>query len=329
MARKFKTLDLFSGIGGFAYALKSVSKVVAYCEKSVDCHQVLEHNMSMNRIPRAKIFNDVQSLLAKELPKGITMITAGFPCQDISAANPKGKGIHGERSGLVKHVLRLVDDLPTVTHVFLENSPFIKTRGLDELTRMFASRDFTCKWTIVGCDEVGAPMQRKRWFFIATRNLGNNVRSFAKTIPIFQHNWKKEPVPRLVPRDSGYYENLHCLQMLGNSVVPQCVQSAFNSLVGEEFERVDPIVVNIELRDGKTIYKRHQWASPSLIWRRCVLSQRAARTLANQLFYDVKTHAQLPLQYRYHPHISKIYGINPLWVEWLMGYPKNYTNIIP
>ena len=326
MSRKFKTLDLFSGIGGFAYALKSISNVVAYCEKSADCRSVLENNMSMKRIPRAKIFNDVQSLLAKELPKGITMITAGFPCQDISAANPKGKGIHGERSGLVKHVLRLLDELPTVTHVFLENSPFIKTRGLDELTKMFISRAFTCKWTIVGCDEVGAPMRRKRWFCVATRNVGSHVRFFSKSIPIFHHDWKKEPVGRLVPKDLGYRNNLHRLEMLGNGVVPQCVQWALNYLfVGLEVERVDPIYVNIQLMDGKTIYKRHQWASPSLIWRRCVLSQRAARTIANQIFYDVKTLAQLPSQHRHHPNISKLYTINPLWVEWLMGYPLDYT----
>jgi DNA (cytosine-5)-methyltransferase 1 len=325
--RKLKTLDLFSGIGGFAYALKHVSKVVAYCEKSDDCRRVLESNMTKKLIPRAKVFNDVQTLRTHDLPKDIAMITAGFPCQDISAANPHGKGLKGERSGLVKHVFRLMDSLPSVNYVILENSPCIRTRGLDELMRMFKSRKFTCQWAIVGCDEVGAPMLRKRWFCIATRN-GVRDPVVSKPIPITAHDWSAEPVPRLVTKDESYTANFRRLQMLGNAVVPQCLQHAVNVIMFGHNATTTPKHpgIKIILRQGRTLYTLHKWASPSTLWHQYnILTSRSTQLLSNQIFYDEFTKTQLPPRTRNHHRLSDIYSINPHWAEWLMGYPHGFT----
>ncbi len=331
MPRKFKTLDLFSGIGGFAYALKSISKVVAYCDKSSDCRRVLETNMNKNSIPRAKIFEDVQTLNATDLPKDIVMITAGFPCQDISAANPHGKGLKGERSGLVKHVFRLMDSIPTVNYVILENSPRIKTRGLKELMKMFKSRNFTCKWTIMGCDHVGAPMLRQRWFCIATRNGVSDVPFVSNPIPITIHDWSSEPVPRLIPKDASYPVNLHRLQMLGNAVVPQCLQHAINVITfGPNYTAPIPKHPGTEivLRQGKIVYRKQWWASPSTEWHQYnTLTYRSRGLLSNQIFYDDSTKAQvLTTCVKDNLHrLSNVYSINPPWVEWLMGYLTEHT----
>src|SRR5262249_445692 len=57
------------------------------------------------------------------LPDGVELLTAGFPCQDLSQAGLTA-GISGARSGLVKHVFELLDSQP-VPWVLLENVSFM------------------------------------------------------------------------------------------------------------------------------------------------------------------------------------------------------------
>ena len=327
---KFRTLDLFSGLGGFAYGLKSISNVVAYCEKSSDCQAVLSRNMSLGRISKGKIFGDVQKLQVKDLPRNITMITGGFPCQDISAANPHGKGIQGERSGLVMHIFRLLKDMPTVTHVILENSPRIKVKGLDKLVELFGHLGFSCKWTTVACTEVGIPMLRQRWFCLATRNNAiktTNAKTL-KPLKLTPHNWNVEPVNRLILKGPDYFKNLHRLQMLGNAVVPQCLQRAVNHLMFGVDTGANPPDVDIELHlYGGKRFKSTRWPSPTTVWQPCLndkaFGSRCRRMLVTQMFYDARTKMQVPDSLA--KHMSHIYVANPRWVEWLMGFPEDHT----
>ena len=143
---RLRNLDLFSGIGGFSYALRSVAKTVAYCEIDDNCRAVLEQNMTKNRIDHAHIFQDVTNLTKSDLEKlRPNMITAGFPCTDISSANPNGLGLNGLRSGLFSEILRIIDQLRTIDIVFLENSPRILNKGYDYIKAEMERRGYICE----------------------------------------------------------------------------------------------------------------------------------------------------------------------------------------
>ena len=90
-----KVLDLFSGIGGFAYASESLVggfKTTQFVEIDPYCQSVLRKNF-----PNVPIHNDIKTFKAT---KGqFDIITAGFPCQDLSLAG-RMEGLEGERSGL-------------------------------------------------------------------------------------------------------------------------------------------------------------------------------------------------------------------------------------
>jgi len=76
--RKLKTLDLFSGIGGFALALKPFSKIVGYCEIDDYCRKVLSARMVTGDIDTAPIFSDVTTLDMQVISKlRPVMLTAG------------------------------------------------------------------------------------------------------------------------------------------------------------------------------------------------------------------------------------------------------------
>lgn len=87
-------LDLFSGIGGFQLVLENTAYPVAFCDTDAIIQQFLK-----NKFPAVPVFDDVTTLgaeqlkLMKEQPK---LITAGFPCQDISGAGRK-RGISGDK----------------------------------------------------------------------------------------------------------------------------------------------------------------------------------------------------------------------------------------
>lgn len=116
-------VSLFAGVGGFDLALeRSGVNVVAAVEIDDAARGVLA-----DRFPDTTLFTDVRKVTGDDLraagfvpERGI--LTAGFPCQDLSVAgNRRGLG-EGTRSGLFWEVDRLVADLHPAW-VVLENVP--------------------------------------------------------------------------------------------------------------------------------------------------------------------------------------------------------------
>lgn len=157
-------LDLFSGIGGIGIALEPWVRTVAYCERDQYAQSVLLSRMRSGDIDIAPIWDDVTTLRGEMLPR-ISIISGGFPCQDISVAGA-GKGLAGERSGLFFEILRLIEEC-NPRFVFLENVPAIRTRGGERVVKELASLGYDCRWTTLSAAAVGAPHKRERWFLLA------------------------------------------------------------------------------------------------------------------------------------------------------------------
>ncbi|MEU9057014.1 DNA cytosine methyltransferase [Streptomyces sp. NPDC048384] len=122
------------------------------------------------RLPGARNLGDITAVDWPELATEIARpaaLTAGFPCQDISNAGPRG-GIAGDRSGLWKTIARAVRHLrPRL--VFLENVAALRSRGLDVVAADLAAIGYDARWMCLraGDSEVGACHRRDRWFAVA------------------------------------------------------------------------------------------------------------------------------------------------------------------
>lgn len=117
--RKLQLLDLFSGLGGFSLGLERSGgfETVAFCEIEEFPRRILAKHW-----PEVPCYHDVTKLTADALQRdgiAVDVISAGFPCQDLSVAG-KRAGIEGERSGLWSEVVRLSGELRPKL-IFLEN----------------------------------------------------------------------------------------------------------------------------------------------------------------------------------------------------------------
>lgn len=322
---KLPLLDLFSGIGGFSFALKSCCKTVGYCEIDPTCQQVLRNCMKSGHLTPAPVFDDVKLLKPSDLSSKPVIITAGSPCQDISTLNPGGQGLDGTKSGLLWEVLRLSTMMPSVKYIFLENSPLLESRGFRDLCKAFQKQGFRCAWGIFRANDVGALHERRRFFCLAFKQ------PLCAAIEQCILN-DKEPCCRLVRKHKQAQVRG---SLLGNSVVPQQVVLAWNSLskftnakawvIEVQTRSPQPRSVDIELVQGATKFVRDSWPTPT----KCksqdqyrTLTQRSTRVLSNAIFFEKKT------QTLYKPggHLADRWNINPCFVEWLMGYPLQYTD---
>jgi DNA (cytosine-5)-methyltransferase 1 len=161
-----RALDLFSAAaGGWSLGLHRAGFVtVAACE-IVEWRRILYAENNSNVL----IYEDVRSLTAGRLVSDLgflpDIIVGSPPCQDISTANTKGKGIEGERSGLYLEAVRLVGDCRPRWFAF-ENSSNLRTRGADRLLDALAALGYACEPCVVGADNVGANHIRKRSWLI-------------------------------------------------------------------------------------------------------------------------------------------------------------------
>jgi len=158
-----KTAALFAGIGGLELGLHQAGhQTMMTCEIWEPAVEVLAHRFPL-------VTNNLDVTALKSLPARTELLTAGFPCQDLSQAGMTA-GIDGRRSGLVGHVFRLLDRR-RVPVVVLENVPFMlqldKGAAMDLLTKAFEERGY--RWAYRTVNSLAfLPQRRERVFFVAS-----------------------------------------------------------------------------------------------------------------------------------------------------------------
>lgn len=161
-----KVLDLFSAAaGGWSLGLHRAGfQTVAACEW-IDWRRTLyaENN------PGVLIYDDVRTLTADRLRADLgalpDIVVGSPPCQDISSANTKGKGVDGERSGLFFEAVRIIGEVRPRWFA-LENSDRVRTRGYDRIAAALETHDYDCWPLVVGVGNAGGSHQRKRSWII-------------------------------------------------------------------------------------------------------------------------------------------------------------------
>jgi DNA (cytosine-5)-methyltransferase 1 len=174
-------LDLFSGIGGFSYAAEQLVggfKTIAFCDSDEPCRKVLRKHW-----PDTPVFTDVRSIQAEDIqplcPDGLSLITAGFPCQDLSVAG-KQAGYNGERSVLFYEIIRLARELRP-DFLLLENVRNLLSHQngetFQETLFQIAKAGYDAEWAVIPASDLGACHKRERIWIVAHANSGRQLES--------------------------------------------------------------------------------------------------------------------------------------------------------
>lgn len=178
-------LDLFSGIGGFAYAADQVFDDVThvFCDNDKFCQAVLSKHW-----PESEIFDDIRSITAdtdlfgrqrsnvlqqgrsssRRSDQRVDLLTGGFPCQPFSAAGLR-RGTADERH-LWPEMLRVIR-LTQPSWVIAENVSGILTwnDGLvfEQVCTDLETAGYEVQPYVIPAAGVNAPHRRDRVWFVA------------------------------------------------------------------------------------------------------------------------------------------------------------------
>lgn len=186
-------LSLCSGYGGLELAVQAAfdtQKIDAACDNYKPARQVLAHHH-----PAASIHNDVND--AELLDYKSSIITFGFPCQDLSRAG-KQAGLNGTRSSLFYACMNVVRAVRP-TEVIVENVPQVE-KYADTINQEFFDAGYTTSWARAKAYEASLPHRRDRAFIYAHK-LGRPERTTANT-PTYTHSTPTFPTPTVV--DMGW-----------------------------------------------------------------------------------------------------------------------------
>lgn len=162
-------LALFAGAGGGILAGNLLGwSTVCAVERDAYAAQILAQRQNDGTLEPFPIWSDVETFNGSLWRGIVDVVSGGFPCQDISVAG-KGAGIEGRRSGLWKHMARIVSQVrPRI--VFVENSPRLIGKGLALVIGDLAEMGYDSEWFIVSASDCGAPHKRDRLWIVASDN---------------------------------------------------------------------------------------------------------------------------------------------------------------
>jgi DNA (cytosine-5)-methyltransferase 1 len=163
---RFTVAGLFAGIGGIELGLHDAGgQTTLLCELDAGCQAVLR-----DRFPEVPLTADVREV--GSLPD-VDILTAGFPCQDLSQAG-RTAGIAGSQSSLIGHVFRLLDNRGQGPRfLLLENVSFMlhldRGKAMRYLVDELEGRGFSWAYRIVDTQAFGLPQRRQRVIMLASR----------------------------------------------------------------------------------------------------------------------------------------------------------------
>jgi len=250
-------------------AFAKFARTIGYCDNEPASRGVLERKIESGELDDAPIFEDVKKLHPKDLPPcengwdAVDLVTAGFPCQDISCAGLHAGLAKGTRSSLVKQVVRLIRELggggATATrknvqnganknvatgnipsYVFLENVSGITSKSTEYMGLLSSLNDlgYDTFWDFYSAAGSGAIHRRRRWFLLGVRRHPAPVPVQAKVdsplTKLLASSFKESVI---IPAD-GDDEHAAALrrqayvsmELLGNAVVPAQANRAFAGL---------------------------------------------------------------------------------------------------
>ena len=202
---RIEVVDLFCGIGGLSYGMKSAGfHILAGFDLDHTCKYAYETNTKGEFI-----FKDITTVTANDISpryskKAIRVLAGCAPCQPFSSYAFKNKNKDPNKYDLLYEFGRLVNEVePDI--ITMENVPAIRTFRLKPVLQDFIStlvRDNYHVWCdVVYCPDYGIPQTRKRLVLLASK-LGE-ISLIPKTHTSDKYVTVRDIIANLPPLNAG------------------------------------------------------------------------------------------------------------------------------
>jgi DNA (cytosine-5)-methyltransferase 1 len=166
LERVMHELALFAGAGGGILASELLGhQVRCAVELELGAACCLVQRQNDGCIDPFPIWDDIRTFSGFPWDGHIDIVSGGFPCTDISCAG-KRAGIEGEHFGLWKHMARIIGEAKPA-FAFIENSPHLRTKGLQTVLQDLAALGFDAEWDCISAGSLGAWHRRDRMWILA------------------------------------------------------------------------------------------------------------------------------------------------------------------
>ena len=235
-------LALFAGIGGGILAGKLLGwSTVCGVEKDEYCASILVKRQNEGILPPFPIWSDVTTFDGKPWKGIVDVVSGGFPCQDVALCGT-GKGLKGKKSGLWKHMARIICEVGP-REVFVENSADLATRGLSDILRDLAEMGYHAAWGVLGNSDLGGCHRRRKMWIYASNSSFERYRTQEKQVcarrsTVIKCNWGKNK-SRICGVDDGSAFRVDRIKAIGNAQSPIVAATAFLELKKSLFENLN------------------------------------------------------------------------------------------
>ncbi len=202
--KKFKMIDLFSGIGGFHRAAEQTNQIETIFASDIDPFTTIVYKDNY----KIDSLCDITKKSEKEIPRH-DIICAGFPCQAFSIAG-KREGFEDTRGTLFFDVARIIKEHnPKV--VFLENVKGLlnhdKGNTFITILNTLNELGYECYHQVLNtCKHGNIPQNRERIYIVAFRQ-DLNIKSFEFPEEIELENKFSDFIKRNKKQPDKYYYN--------------------------------------------------------------------------------------------------------------------------
>ncbi|XP_050070477.1 tRNA (cytosine(38)-C(5))-methyltransferase [Anopheles maculipalpis] len=162
-------LELFSGIGGMRMALEYAGKpftIVSAIDVNPIANSIYSHNFSDKTVRNGNIL----SLSGEKITKlRVDTILMSPPCQPFTR-NGKFNDINDRRTDPFRHICDLLDKIPLVNFILMENvKGFEKSQACELYKMRLEEGGFHWQEYILSPHQFGVPNTRHRYYCIAKR----------------------------------------------------------------------------------------------------------------------------------------------------------------
>lgn len=165
---KYKTIDLFAGVGGIRLGFELTGKIENVFSAEIDKYACITYETNFGENP----YCDITKIKEKKMPD-FDILLAGFPCQAFSIAGKRG-GFDDTRGTLFFDVARIIKEKQPKAFLLENVKGLIHHSGGKTLETIINVLEndlgYTVFWKVLNAKEYGVPQKRERIYIVGFKD---------------------------------------------------------------------------------------------------------------------------------------------------------------